>query len=94
MDLAIERQADVIVATDPDLLELEGEFAFRIVNPTAFHDLLTEFQYWPFPGQRNNLCTAAIIHSSHKRSVTPKNVAVPRGASEEVPPLGDPHARE
>ena len=23
------------MSTDPDLLEVEGEFAFRIVNPTA-----------------------------------------------------------
>ena len=33
------------MATDPDLLEVDGEFAFRIVNATAFRDLLTEFQY-------------------------------------------------
>ena len=31
-------------STDPDLLDMDGEFAFRIVNPTNFHDLLTEIQ--------------------------------------------------
>lgn len=33
-----------MISTDPDLLDMDGEFAFRIVNPTNFHDLLTEIQ--------------------------------------------------
>ena len=33
-----------MISTDPDLLDMDGEFTFRIVNPTNFHDLLTEIQ--------------------------------------------------
>ena len=44
LDLAIWQQVDVMISTDPDLLDMDGEFAFRIVNPTNFHDLLTEIQ--------------------------------------------------
>ncbi len=42
LDLAIWQQVDVIITTDPDLLDLDGEFAFRIVNPAGFQGLLTE----------------------------------------------------
>ena len=40
LDLAIWQQVDAIISTDPDLLELDGEFTFRIVNPTGFQELL------------------------------------------------------
>ena len=42
LDLAIWQQVDVIITTDPDLLALDGEFAFRIVNPAGFQAMLTE----------------------------------------------------
>ena len=41
LDLAIWQHVDAIITTDPDLLELDGEFTFRIVNPAGFQDLLT-----------------------------------------------------
>ena len=41
LDLAIWQHIDAIITTDPDLLELDGEFTFRIVNPAGFQDLLT-----------------------------------------------------
>ena len=41
LDLAIWQQVDAIITTDPDLLELDGEFTFRIVNPAGFQDLLS-----------------------------------------------------
>ena len=41
LDLAIWQQVDVIITTDPDLLDLDGEFAFRIVNPAGFQAMLT-----------------------------------------------------
>ena len=41
LDLAIWQHIDAIITTDPDLLELDGEFTFRIVNPPGFQDLLT-----------------------------------------------------
>ena len=40
LDLAIWQDVDAIITTDPDLLELDGEFAFRIVNPAGFQQLL------------------------------------------------------
>lgn len=40
LDLAIWQHVDAIIAIDPDLLELDGEFTFRIVNPAGFQDLL------------------------------------------------------
>ena len=42
LDLAIWQQVDIIITTDPDLLDLDGEFAFRIVNPPGFQQLLTD----------------------------------------------------
>ena len=42
LDLAIWQQVDVIITTDPDLLDLDGEFAFRIVSPAGFQTLLAE----------------------------------------------------
>ena len=42
LDLAIWQQVDAIITTDPDLLELDGEFTFRIVNPAGFQQLLTD----------------------------------------------------
>ena len=44
LDLAIWQHVDAIITTDPDLLELDGEFTFRIVNPAGFQDLLTNEQ--------------------------------------------------
>ena len=44
LDLAIWQHIDAIITTDPDLLELDGEFTFRIVNPAGFQDLLTTDQ--------------------------------------------------
>ncbi|MYC34241.1 MAG: putative toxin-antitoxin system toxin component, PIN family [Chloroflexi bacterium] len=41
LDLAIWQQVDVIISTDPDLLDLDGEFAFRIVNLAGFQAMLT-----------------------------------------------------
>ena len=41
LDLAIWQHVDAIITTDPDLLELDGEFTFRIVNPSGFQELLT-----------------------------------------------------
>lgn len=35
LDLAIWQQVDSIVTTDPDLLELDGEYSFRIVRPAG-----------------------------------------------------------
>lgn len=40
LDLAIWQQVDAIITTDPDLLELDGEFTFRIVNPAGFQEML------------------------------------------------------
>lgn len=40
LDLAIWQQVDAIITTDPDLLELDGEFTFRIINPAGFQQLL------------------------------------------------------
>ena len=40
LDLAIWQQVDAIITTDPDLLELDGEFTFRIVNVGGFQQLL------------------------------------------------------
>lgn len=44
LDLAIWQHADAIITTDPDLLDLDGEFTFRIVNPAGFQDILTNEQ--------------------------------------------------
>ena len=44
LDLAIWQDVDAIITTDPDLLELDGEFAFRIVNLAGFQELLTRRQ--------------------------------------------------
>ena len=44
LDLAIWQHVDAIITTDPDLLELDGEFTFRIVNPTGFQELLGDDQ--------------------------------------------------
>lgn len=40
LDLAIWQHVDAIITTDPDLLDLDGEFTFRIVNPAGFQQLL------------------------------------------------------
>ena len=40
LDLAIWQQVDAIITTDPDLLELDGEFTFRIVNPAGFQEIV------------------------------------------------------
>ena len=42
LDLAIWQDVDAIITTDPDLLELDGEFTFRIVNPTGFQELFAD----------------------------------------------------
>lgn len=44
LDLAIWQDVDAIIATDPDLLELDGEFTFRIVNLAGFQELLANEQ--------------------------------------------------
>lgn len=44
LDLAIWQHIDAIITTDPDLLELDGEFTFRIVSPAGFQDLLANEQ--------------------------------------------------
>lgn len=44
LDLAIWQSVDAIITTDPDLLELDGEFTFRIVSPSGFQELLTDEQ--------------------------------------------------
>ena len=44
LDLAIWQDVDAIITTDPDLLELDGEFTFRIVNPAGFQQLLRNDQ--------------------------------------------------
>ncbi len=41
LDLAIWQHVDAIITTDADLLDLDGEFSFRIVNPAGFQELLT-----------------------------------------------------
>ena len=41
LDLGIWQRVDAIITTDSDLLELDGEFTFRIVNPAGFQELLT-----------------------------------------------------
>lgn len=40
LDLAIWQHVDAIISTDPDLLDLDGEFTFRIVSPAGFQELL------------------------------------------------------
>ncbi len=44
LDLAIWQQVDAIIATDRDLLELDGEFTFRIVTPAGFHQILDRWR--------------------------------------------------
>ena len=40
LDLAIWQQVDAIVTTDPDLLELDGEYSFRIVRPAGMFTVI------------------------------------------------------
>ena len=42
LDLAIWQGVDAIITTDPDLLELDGEFTFRIVNPAGFQEMIAK----------------------------------------------------
>ena len=44
LDLAIWQSVDAIITTDPDRLELDGEFKFRIVTPGGFQELVTNEQ--------------------------------------------------
>ncbi len=44
LDLAIWQDVDAIIMTDPDLLELDREFTFRIVSPAGFQELLADDQ--------------------------------------------------
>ena len=42
LDLAIWAGVDAVVALDADLLDLDGEFNFRIVRPVELHEMLRE----------------------------------------------------
>ena len=42
LDLAIWQDVEAIITTDSDLLELDGEFTFRIVTPAGFQELLNK----------------------------------------------------
>ena len=44
LDLAIWQDVDAIVSSDPDLLELDGEFRFRIVRAGGLHPVLEVYQ--------------------------------------------------
>lgn len=44
LDLAIWQSVDAIITADPDLLELDGEFTFRVVTPAGFQELLANEQ--------------------------------------------------
>ncbi len=40
LDLAIFAGVDALVSLDTDLLDLDGEFSFRIVRPAGLHEML------------------------------------------------------
>ena len=42
LELAIFAGVDVLVSVDGDLLDLDGEFSFRIVRPTGLYEMLRE----------------------------------------------------
>lgn len=42
LDLAIWAGVDAVVSLDGDLLDLDGEFSFRIVRPAGLHEMLRE----------------------------------------------------
>ena len=43
LDLTIWKEVDAIVSSDPDLLDLDGEFRFRIVRAGGLHPILDAY---------------------------------------------------